>query len=155
MPMRLPLLLVALVFTAGCAAPVSSSSGRVADEKFIVDGERAWADADAAGDPATVERLIADDYRGITPDGTPIDKQGEVDAARHGAGTILSHEVHAVQVRFYGDTAVAQGSESWQKKDGEPRRGRYVWTDTWVRRDGRWQVVAAEDITLPEPAPSP
>jgi hypothetical protein len=31
------------------------------------------------------------------------------------------------KVRFFGDTAVAQGSESWEKRKGEPRYGRFVW----------------------------
>ncbi len=43
-----------------------------------------------------------------------------------------------------GDTAVAQGSESWVRQTGE--RGRFVWTDTWILREGRWQIVAAEDL---------
>jgi hypothetical protein len=30
-------------------------------------------------------------------------------------------------------------------------RGRFVWTDTWLRRDGRWEIVAAEDLTVPKP----
>jgi hypothetical protein len=28
------------------------------------------------------------------------------------------------------------------------KRGSYVWTDTWVRRNGKWQVVAAEDLEV-------
>ena len=43
-----------------------------------------------------------------------------------------------------GDTAVAQGSESWVRQTGE--RGRFVWTDTWILREGRWQIVAAGDL---------
>jgi hypothetical protein len=54
---------------------------------------------------------------------------------------------------FFGDNAVAQGSESWEKRKGEPRFGRFVWTDTWIRRNGQWQIVAAEDLTVAEAAP--
>jgi hypothetical protein len=53
-------------------------------------------------------------------------------------------------VRFYGNTAVAQGSETWEKRNGE--RGRFVWTDTWIRRNGTWQILAAEDLIAPEKA---
>jgi hypothetical protein len=63
----------------------------------------------------------------------------------------LSNHLNEVKVRFYGDTAVAQGSESWVRRTGEPRQGRFVWTDTWLRRQGRWQIVAAEDLMVPEP----
>ena len=45
------------------------------------------------------------------------------------------------------NTAVAQGSESWVRRNGE--RGRFVWTDTWILRNDRWQIVAAEDLVPP------
>ena len=51
-----------------------------------------------------------------------------------------------MSVRLYGDAAIAQGKEDWVMKNGE--EGSYVWTDTWIRRNNRWQVVAAEDIAL-------
>jgi Domain of unknown function (DUF4440) len=60
----------------------------------------------------------------------------------------VSNQLNEVNVRFYGNTAIAQGSETWQKPSGE--RGRFVWTDTWIRRSGRWQIVAAEDLIAPE-----
>jgi hypothetical protein len=27
---------------------------------------------------------------------------------------------------------------------------RFVWTDTWIRRNGKWQIVAGEDLIAPE-----
>ncbi len=53
-------------------------------------------------------------------------------------------------MRFFGDAAVAQGSEAWEKRNGE--HGRYVWTDTWIRRNNKWQIVAAEDVKAPPAA---
>lgn len=46
------------------------------------------------------------------------------------------------------DVDCVRGSETWEKRTGE--RGRAVWTDTWVRRDGHWQLVASQDIVVPE-----
>jgi len=65
----------------------------------------------------------------------------------------VSNHLNDVKIRFYGDSAVAQGNESWERKNDE--RGRFVWTDTWLRRNGRWQIVAAEDLIAPEPTVSP
>ncbi len=145
---RVPLLPhVAFMLTA------TRAPDRVADERTIREGEAAWAASVASGDTATVERILADDYRGVAPDGSPTDKQSELAETRSGPSRFVSNRINAVHVRFYGDTAVAQGSESWEKRDGESRHGRYVWTDTWVKRDGRWQVVAAEDLAVEEPAP--
>ncbi len=60
--------------------------------------------------------------------------------------SISSNHLNDVKVRFYGDTAVAQGNESWERRTGTPKRGRFVWIDTWIRRNGKWQIVA-----VPEP----
>jgi hypothetical protein len=65
-------------------------------------------------------------------------------------GNTISNHVNEVKVRFFGETAVAQGSETWEKRNGQLKRGTYVWTDTWVRRNDSWQIVAAEDLLLPE-----
>jgi len=37
------------------------------------------------------------------------------------------------------------------RRAGAPPRGRFVWTDTWIRRNGKWQIVAAEELIAPEP----
>ncbi len=141
----LPCLL--LLGLAACAP----APDRVADEKTIRDGEAAWAEAVALGDTAAVGALLADDYRGVAPDGSVTDKKSELEETRTGPSRFVSNQLVEFHVRFYGDTAVAQGAEVWEKRDGEPRRGRYVWTDTWLRRGGRWQVVAAEDLAVAEP----
>ncbi len=60
-----------------------------------------------------------------------------------------SNQLNEVRVRFFGNTAVAQGYETWERRSGQPRRGRFVWTDTWVKRNGQWQIVAAEDLIAP------
>lgn len=65
----------------------------------------------------------------------------------------VSNHLNQVKVRFYRDTAVAQGSETWERRGGE--RGRFVWTDTWIRRNGKWQIVAAEDLIAPEKPAKP
>ena len=75
-----------------------------------------------------------------------------VAATRESSKEFISNHLNEVKVRFFGDTAVAQGSESWVRRTGSLLRGRFVWTDTWIRRNGKWQIVAAEDLIAPEPA---
>jgi len=75
-------------------------------------------------------------------------KSEMISDTRNAPKYFASNRLNDVKVRFYRGTAVAQGNESWQRHDGE--RGRFVWTDTWIRRNGRWQIVAAEDLIAPE-----
>jgi ketosteroid isomerase-like protein len=119
-------------------------------ERYIKDSERQWAESVANGDVTVVERILADDFVGVDPDGSFYGKAKEVADTRESSKEFISNHLNEVKVRFYGETAVAQGTESWVRRTGAPLRGRYVWTDTWVRRNGKWQIVAAEDLTAPE-----
>jgi ketosteroid isomerase-like protein len=119
-------------------------------ERYIKESEAQWAEADVKGDIAAVGRILADDFVGVAPDGTLYDKAEEIKNTREDNGNTLSNHVNEVKVRFFGDTAVAQGTETWERRSGDPKKGSYVWTDTWVKRNGKWQIVAAEDLLAPE-----
>ena len=119
-------------------------------ERYIVESERQWAASVATGDSSTVERILADDFLGVDPKGILYDKAKMIADTRRAPQSFVSNRLNEVKVRFYGDTAIAQGDETWERRTGE--RGRFVWTDTWVRRNGHWQIVAAEDLVAPESA---
>lgn len=63
--------------------------------------------------------------------------------------TYVSNRLNEMKARFFGNAAVVQGSEAWERRTGTPNRGRFVWTDTWIFRNGKWQIVAAEDLIAP------
>jgi|SRR6516165_3671788 len=116
-------------------------------ERYILESERQWAKSVATGDTHAIERILADDFVGVDPQGHLYNKQQMVVDTRKAPKYYVSNRLNDVKVRFYGDTAIAQGSETWEKRTGE--RGRFVWTDTWIRRNGSWQIVAAEDLIAP------
>ena len=119
-------------------------------ERYIKESESQWAESVASGDTSAVERILADDFLGVDTDGSLYDKKKALADTPSGAKEFVSNHLKEVKVRFFGDTAVAQGSESWVRRTGTPKRGRYVWTDTWIRRNGKWQIVAAEDLIVAE-----
>jgi Domain of unknown function (DUF4440) len=80
-------------------------------------------------------------------DGKVLDKARAIKGAQTAGDSFVSNHLDYANVRFFGDTAVVQGSETWTRKDG--RKGHFVWVDTWVRRAGQWQIVAAEDDSVP------
>ena len=117
-------------------------------ERYIAESERQWAESVATGDASIVERILADDFLGVDPKGRIYDKAKMIADTRDAGQYFASNHLNEVKVRFYGDTAIAQGDETWERRNSE--RGRFVWTDTWIQRDGRWQIVAAEDLIAPE-----
>jgi len=46
--------------------------------------------------------------------------------------------------------AIAYGNESSIRKgkDGKEYLRCLVWTDTWLKRDGKWQIIAAQDAVV-------
>lgn len=119
-------------------------------ERYIKESERLWAESVVTGDTSAVERFLADDIVGVDPDGSIYNKAKELEETRQGPEDFVSNHLNDVKVRFYGDTAIVQGSESWVRRTGSPLRGRYVWIDTWMKRNGKWQIVASVDVAVPD-----
>ena len=141
-----PLFLAGLIFSTlyGCSVDREQAEA----ERYIIESERQWAESVASGDTGPVERILANVFLGVDPKGNLYDKAKMISDTHEAPKFFISNRLNRVKVRFYGDTAIAQGSESWERRTGE--RGRFVWTDTWIRRSGRWQIVAAEDLIAPE-----
>lgn len=142
---------VFLMIAIALSVAAQQSATTTADvERYIRDSESQWAEAVSNGDVSVVQRILADDYIGVDAgDGHVYDKAEGISFIREHHSEFISNHLNDVKVRFFGNTAVAQGSESWERRTGEPRRGRFVWTDTWVLRNGQWQIVAAEDLIAP------
>src|SRR5262249_23741385 len=148
---RTAIITIACLAASGCSQQKDTRTA----ERYIIESERQWAESVATGDASVVERILADDFVGVDPKGRLYDKAKMVSDTRDGAKYFVSNHANDVKVRFCGDTAVAQGSETWERGTGDPLGGRWVWTDTWVRRNGKWQIVAAEDLVAPEQPETP
>jgi hypothetical protein len=143
------MLLVVFWIASSLAPEVASADhgySQADAERYIQQSEAAWAASVATSDASVVKRILADDVVWVL-DGNILDKAHAVADAADGPGDFLSNHLEYAHVRFFGDTAVVQGSEAWTRKGG--KAGRFVWTDTWLRRHGQWQIVASEDVTVP------
>jgi len=120
------------------------------DKAQIIQLERDWVQSWVTMDAAANDRIIADDFLGTEPDGKRVTKADLMKELKDDA-TLASNRLNEddLTIRLYGDTAVVNGSESWKlKKDG--KTGRYIWTDIFVKRNGKWQVVASQDLEMPD-----
>lgn len=138
------------ILMTGCAAKIDYEKA----EQYIKESEKQWAESVASGDTSVIQRILADDFIGVDPDGNHYKKQQMVADTRNAPNYFLSNHLNDVIVRFYGNTAVAQGDETWVRRSGEPSTARFVWTDTWAYRNNQWQIVAAEDLVAPVTASS-
>ncbi|HEV7158781.1 MAG TPA: nuclear transport factor 2 family protein [Caulobacteraceae bacterium] len=147
--MALTFFRLAMAATAAFAAPASagarSEAAHAAAERLITHGEQAWGQAYVRGDVATIQRLLDARFRGIDPRGAVYDKASvirEVQKIPHET----SDEVGPVTVRFFGGAAIAQAREYEVGPPPQRKRANRAFTDTWVRINGRWRIVAAEDV---------
>jgi hypothetical protein len=144
---------VVVLSLAIAATPAFAESYSKKDaEKYIEDAEAAWTHAAVTGDASVAKRILAEDYFGVFPDGSVVNKAEALEAFSE-PSPFLDDRLETVHVRFFGDTAVAQGSETWtmrpERRRGKPKSGQYIWLDVWVLRHGKWQIVNSEDQDQP------
>ena len=90
----------------------------------------------------------ADDFHGTGPDGSRYSKN-EVTAEFANGTRKEACKMYEVTVHFFGNAiAILYGSESAVhiETDGRRHTVKLTWTDTWLKRHGVWQIVAAQDM---------
>jgi ketosteroid isomerase-like protein len=87
--------------------------------------------------------LHADDFQLITPRGRSLSRTAYFDAIRDGDIRYVAWEPGPIDVRLHGDVASIryQAHVSFPPIDGQTRELDTWHTDTYERREGRWQVV--------------
>mgnify|MGYP000214465282 CR=1 FL=1 len=145
--MRMSIFVFMVLFRMSSAAHELSQAEYKAAEKYIIESSKDWAKSVVTGDMSQRKVYFSDDFIGTSTTGNLYDKTA-VTRETGPATYTLSNEVNSVKVRFFGETAIAHGDETWKKKDGST--GRYVWTDIWIFHNGIWQIVAAQDAKVIE-----
>ena len=145
--------LTGLVFTSltGLSPDPAHSAAPDDDAKTIAKELRQlsnqWAKAFTNHDVAFGQRIFADDFTYIMPDGTERNKKAFLKLFRieTGGKTFTSVVITSFNVRVYGSNfAVVTGADQLKgtDKDGKPFSMKGRFTNVWVRKKGTWQVVA-------------
>ena len=158
--MKSAIIAAALVFAiAACSGPqqpaAQNQQGAAAQrpsdaesEAYMRKAEEDWAALSVQAIPGLLERILADDYVGVSSDGSVRSKADQIRLNTTSSGTFKSSKLDYVHYRHFGDTVLAQGQEFLQRKDGGPDLS-LIWTDVWMWRDGKWQIAASQDSVLP------
>jgi ketosteroid isomerase-like protein len=121
-------------------------------EQALMQIEQELTDAILKGDTSASERYLADDYTFIAPTGMASTKAEGLADMKSGALKIESSKMEDMKVRVYGDTAVVtySSTDKGKYKDMDIS-GHYRWTDVFVKRDGKWQLVAGQGTPIMMP----
>jgi len=115
----------------------------------MIQMEREWAEDGCTQKPVGVA-FLADDFQGTAPGGERYDKAEAL--KRDASLKERDCRLDDAKVRFFGDSvAIIYGSERALRtdKDGKEAMRCLVWTDTWLKRRGKWEIVAAQDTAVP------
>ncbi|MEP6709698.1 MAG: nuclear transport factor 2 family protein [Verrucomicrobiota bacterium] len=119
------------------------------DKAAIRKMERDWADLVVRRDTAAMLGMGTDDCMFMDASGHANTLKQIVADVKSGALTFESMHIDDLKVRIYGDAAVVFGLETQKSKyKGEDTSGQYRFTDTWVKRNGRWFCVVAANTRV-------
>jgi hypothetical protein len=142
---------VCLLVTASTLAFGQANKADTASaEQTLMQIERDWSQvgmskANLDKDTKTLDRILADDWAGLDFQGTARTKAVAIATLKSGSATTQSMDLGPMKVRVFDSTAIVTGSDTEKSVyNGKDSSGKYVWTDVFVNRNGRWQAVASE-----------
>lgn len=127
----------------GVTLAPSRESRAARDVKELSRLETVWNEAHLRGDAGALDRLWADDLIVTVPDMPLMDKSESLAFVRSGKMKFQRYQTSDLRTRVYGDAAVVTGQLE-RVRDSAKKEFEDDWrfTKVYVRRDGRWQVVA-------------
>ncbi|HKU76560.1 MAG TPA: nuclear transport factor 2 family protein [Pyrinomonadaceae bacterium] len=114
-------------------------------EEELLKANREYDQALVRGDAVALDRLYSEEFVYTTPDGEVRNKAQQLAFTRSGDLRLEAGQSDEVKVRVYGNTAVMTGRFTAKGKLIDKNidiRERY--TAVWVKRSGRWRLVAEQ-----------
>jgi ketosteroid isomerase-like protein len=143
-----------LVTALGVALVAAGKNPGASAAEEVQAVERERVGALVAADVAALERLLGDDLTYTHSTGWVETKAQHLESVRTGALKYEKMEHSGVQARVYGAAAVLTGRSDVRVRS--PRGGiiemQIRFTGVYVKRAGRWQLVAWQSTRIPEPA---
>ena len=153
-----------VIITLVTLALVSSTSrlfsqGAAADSDAIKTKlkqmEDAWVKAEIDKDhgASVLSGMVAEDFSGFGEKGEIVNKAKLLDNYKTNTDTLASVTNGEMDVKVYDkDLAAVTGTshEMGKDKDGQAFHRSYIWVDTWMLRNGKWECIAEGVMKLPD-----
>ena len=100
-------------------------------------------------DEATLKRLLADGFVGISHTGNLVDKQQYMDVYLNPDQKFAVYETSEVQTRTYGETALLTGEvliKRQEEADEDVPPKRYL--TSYIRENGDWRIASWQDTPI-------
>jgi len=142
---RLALLGAALCLLLATPAFAMPHRDSKAVHKEIEALEMQWRDAVVHNNVRLMDHLLADDYLGISANGTVETKAEELAQSKAGTLRIQSLNISDIKVRVFGNTAVVTSRAELTGMNGQSDiSGSYRYTRVYNKRFGQWKIISFE-----------
>jgi ketosteroid isomerase-like protein len=113
--------------------------------------EEQWRTAQLAGDIAVMDKLLSDDYIGISMTGQVNTKVQQLDRARNHKLVLTRLDLGERQVKLVGSIAIVTSmAEIEGTNDGVPVKGTFRYTRVYQRLpSGEWKITSFEATRVP------
>ena len=158
------LTIFALLVVPACAVTAESrqktnskASNTDQTKQPLMQLERDIGKANIERDYKFFDRVEAEEFIFTGADGSLLKKQEDLKELKEPATpdlTLLAYEADEMNVLLYEKTAVVTGRVTTKRRfKGTESSSQSRFTDVFVLRDGRWQIVAGHSSRLPKPKP--
>ena len=131
------------------AAQQPARSSLTADERAVLDLEEAWARAVVKRDAATFRTILAAGFTYTEDDRVQTGEQLLKDIIT-GTDTVTEARNEKLETHSFDNAMIVTGWLVMRgRSGGKPFERRYRFTDSWLKRSGRWQIIAAQDYLVP------
>lgn len=147
--MKKSLLIAVIIFIGTFLVSGQESSSRRKAESEILKTNEEYDKAIISRDAAAYERILAHDFIFTDYKGNVFNKTQEIEKVRTGNLTFESGKSDDLRVKIYGKTAVVTGrftAKGKSKNQNFTFAERY--TAVFVKRNGRWQMVAEQSTEI-------
>jgi hypothetical protein len=122
-------------------------------EQELITLDKSWGEAGLKGDSAVLETILADDFIGNSPTGVATKAQNIAEAKTNAADiTNATYVADEYTVRFLDPNTAVMTHRAVEKglNKGKEYNDQHRSMHVWVKRDGRWQVVASQATPIPQ-----
>jgi hypothetical protein len=122
-------------------------------EQELISLDKEWGEAGLRGDTAVIERILADDFIGNSPTGVATKAQNIAEAKTNAPNiTNATYVADEYTVRFLDPNTAVMTHHAVEKglNKGKEYNDQHRSIHVWVKRDGRWQVVASQATPIPQ-----
>ncbi|MES2390063.1 MAG: nuclear transport factor 2 family protein, partial [Acidobacteriota bacterium] len=137
-PSRITTLLLAVVATAMPSPALTQHHPSKRDTRDAIAAmERQWRTAELTGDAAAMDKLLSDDYLGITGNGQVVTKLQQLDHMRTRTLAIDQLDITDVKIKRLGNVAIVTSQAQIDgTSEGQPLHGRFRSTRVYQRLPG-------------------